>query len=69
MVKKLYRVKQDRKLAGVCGGIAEYLNMDPTVIRVLWAIISACAGAGIIAYIVCAFVIPEKPDNGTVDAE
>ena len=67
MEKKLYRIKHGKKLAGVCGGIAEYLNMDPTVVRALWAIISLFAGTGVLAYIVCAFVIPEKPD-GIIDA-
>lgn len=63
MEKKLYRIKHGKKLAGVCGGIAEYLNMDPSVVRALWAIIALCAGTGVLAYIVCAFVIPEKPDD------
>lgn len=63
MEKKLYRIKHGKKLAGVCGGVAEYLNMDPTVVRALWAIISLFAGTGVLAYIVCAFVIPEKPDD------
>lgn len=70
MQKKLYRSKSDRKLAGVCAGFAEYLSIDPTVVRVLWAVISICAGAGILAYIVCALLIPEKPEGGNiVDAE
>ena len=68
MKKRLYRSANDRKLAGVCGGIAEYLNMDPTVIRVLWAIVSLFAFVGVIAYIVCAFIIPEEPSN-IIDAE
>ena len=68
MKKKLYRSAKDRKLAGVCGGIAEYLNMDPTVIRILWAIISLFAFVGVIAYIVCVFIIPEEPSN-IIDAE
>ena len=63
MQKKLYRSVTDKKLAGVCGGIAKYLNMDATVIRVLWAIISLFAFIGIAAYIVCAFIIPEEPSN------
>ena len=63
MEKKLYRIKQGKQLAGVCGGIAEYLNIDPTVIRLLWVLISLFAGAGLLAYIICAFVIPEKPDD------
>ena len=69
MQKKLYRSKSDRVLVGVCGGIAEYFNIDPTVVRVIWAVASIFAFAGVIAYIVCAFVIPEKPDNSIVDAE
>ena len=68
MQKKLYRTVSDRKLAGVCGGVARYLNMDPTVIRVLWAIISLFAFIGVAAYIVCAFIIPEEPTN-IIDAE
>jgi len=67
MNKKLYRSKTDQKIAGVCAGLAEYLNIDPTIIRVIWALV-ALAGAGVLAYIVCALVIPEKPDN-IIDAE
>ena len=63
MQKKLYRSKSSRMLVGVCGGIAEYFNIDPTVVRVIWAIASVLGFAGVIAYIVCAFVIPEKPDG------
>ena len=68
MQKKLYRSAQDRKLAGVCGGLAAYLNMDPTAIRVLWAVVSLFAFVGILAYIVCAVIIPEEPTN-VIEAE
>ena len=68
MQKKLYRSKSDRQIAGVCGGVAEYLNIDATVVRVLWALASIF-WAGLLAYIVCAFIIPEKPDGNVVDAE
>ena len=68
MQKKLYRSATDKKLAGVCGGVAKYLNMDPTVIRVLWALISLFAFVGVVAYVVCAFIIPEEPTN-IIDAE
>ena len=68
MQKKLYRSVNDKKIAGVCGGLAKYLNIDPTVIRVIWALI-ALGGAGIVAYLVCALIIPEKPDNTIIDAE
>lgn len=61
--KKLYRSTKDRKFMGVCGGLAEYFNIDATLIRVLWAVLSICAALGIVAYIVCCFVIPEEPTN------
>jgi phage shock protein PspC (stress-responsive transcriptional regulator) len=66
MEKKLYRSATDKKIAGVCGGLAKYLNIDPTVIRVIWALI-AVGGAGILAYIICALIIPEEP-AGYIDA-
>ena len=62
MEKKLYRSRSDKKLAGVCGGLAAYLNMDVTIVRLIWALVSVFAGAGLIAYIVCALVIPEEPE-------
>ena len=68
MNKKLYRSKYDRKLLGICGGIAEYLNIDPTIVRVVWALV-AVFGAGLLAYIVCALIIPEKPDGNVVDSQ
>jgi phage shock protein C len=63
MEKKLYRIREGKKIAGVCGGIAEYFAIDPTIIRLIWALVSLFAGAGILVYIVCAFVIPEKTTN------
>ena len=62
MQKKLYRSSTDKKLAGVCAGVAKYLNMDPTVIRVIWALL-ALSSVGLIAYIICALIIPEEPSN------
>ena len=61
MEKKLYRSKTDKKLVGVCGGIAKYFNIDPTIVRVIWALVSL-SSVGILAYIICAFVIPEEPE-------
>ena len=54
-LKKSY----DRKLCGVCGGIAEYFNIDPTIVRLLWLLLVLCAGTGILAYIIAALVMPE----------
>ncbi|NOQ55690.1 MAG: PspC domain-containing protein [Nanohaloarchaea archaeon] len=59
-VKKLYRSKDDRMLAGVCGGIGEYLDIDPTVVRILWIVSVIFGGIGILVYILCAIVIPEE---------
>ena len=61
MNKKLYRIRDGRMIAGVCGGIAAYFNLDPTVVRVAWAVISCFCGAGILAYLVAAVIIPENP--------
>ena len=58
--KKLYRSKKDRVFAGVCGGIGEYLGVDPTVIRLL-AVILGFTGSGVLASIVAAILIPENP--------
>ena len=60
MQKKLYRNTQNKMIAGVCSGLADYINIDPTVVRVIWALI-ALGGAGIIAYLIAALIIPEKP--------
>jgi phage shock protein PspC (stress-responsive transcriptional regulator) len=62
MEKKLYRSTTNKTIAGVCAGLAEYLNIDPTIIRVIWALVGL-TGTGLIAYLVCALIIPEKPSN------
>ena len=63
MRKRLYRNTKNEMIAGVCSGIAEYLNIDPTIVRVLWVLFAAGAGSGVLAYIICTLLIPEKPDN------
>lgn len=63
MEKKLYRSEKNRKIGGVCGGLGEYLNIDPTLVRLLWVLFSCTAGAGLLAYIVCLLVIPNAPDE------
>ena len=62
MEKKLYRNPNNKMIAGVCSGLAEYINIDPTIIRVIWALVGL-SGAGIVAYLICALIIPEKPSN------
>ncbi|MGN0533841.1 MAG: PspC domain-containing protein [Eubacterium sp.] len=61
MEKKLYKSLTDRKICGVCGGIANYFAIDATIIRLIWAIAVLCCGCGILAYIICAIVIPDEP--------
>ena len=62
MQKKLYRSRHNKMITGVCGGMAEYFNMDPTVMRVIW-IVGSLFVAGLLAYILCSIIIPEKPEN------
>ncbi len=59
--KKLYR-SREKKLCGVCGGLAEYFDIDPTIIRLLWVVMGflSCS-VGVIAYFVCALIVPERP--------
>lgn len=62
MEKKLYKSNTDKKLDGVCAGIAEYFDFDPTLVRVLWGVGTLLSvGLGILAYIVAALIIPRKP--------
>ena len=61
-MKKLYRSFNDRRIAGVCGGIAAYFGIDSSLVRLLWIVFSALCGAGIIAYILAAVVIPLYPE-------
>ncbi len=59
--KKLYRIRTGRKILGVCGGLANYFDIDPTIVRVVFALIGLFWGAGILAYFIMALVIPENP--------
>ena len=63
MEKKLYKSVKDRKIAGVCGGIAEYLNVDSNVIRIIWVIFAFGFGTGILAYIICALILSDNPSE------
>ncbi len=59
--KKLYRSRMDRKIAGVCGGLAEYFGIDPTLVRLLFVLGLIFVGGTLLAYIILAIVIPEEP--------
>lgn len=58
--KKLYKSSTDKKLAGVCGGIAEYFNIDSTLVRLGWVLFSLLGGSGLLAYIIAAIIMPDR---------
>jgi len=61
--KKLYRSAQDKMVAGVCGGVAEYVHMDSTVLRLIWSLVVVFTGfaPGVIVYVIAAIIMPIKP--------
>ncbi|MGD0953862.1 MAG: PspC domain-containing protein [Methanotrichaceae archaeon] len=63
MAKKLYRSRKNRVIAGICGGLAEYFDIDPIIVRLITLILVLSFGAGLIAYIIAWIVVPEEPDN------
>ena len=60
MKKRLYKSSTDKKVCGVCGGIANYFDVDPTVIRLIWVIFTLAGGSGLIAYIIAASIMPDE---------
>jgi len=63
MRDRLYRSRGDRMLFGVAGGMARYLSLDPSLVRIVWALLVIAGGAGILLYIIAAIVIPEEPEG------
>lgn len=61
MKKKLYKDRNNKKICGVCAGIAKYFDIDVTLVRLAWAIFAVFAGSGVLAYIICAIVMPDEP--------
>jgi len=57
--KRLYKSCNNKMICGVCAGIADYFNIDPSIVRVLWAVLALAAGTGVLAYIACAIILPE----------
>lgn len=57
--KRLYKFRNNKMICGVCAGIADYFNIDPSIVRVLWAVLALAAGTGVLAYIACAIILPE----------
>ena len=62
MKKRLYKSRVEKKISGVCGGIAEYFDIDATLVRLAWVVFTLLGGSGIIAYIIAAIVMPETPE-------
>ncbi|MBR6211994.1 MAG: PspC domain-containing protein [Bacteroidales bacterium] len=60
-VKKLYLVKEGKKVCGLCNGIGEYFEIDPTIIRLAWLVFVFLGGTGLLAYFIGALVVPTKP--------
>jgi len=59
--KRLYRSHKERMIAGVCGGLAEYFNIDPTLVRLLFVFAALAGGPGLLAYLIMMIVVPEAP--------
>jgi len=61
MDKRLYRSRESRMIAGVCGGLGEYFDVDPTIVRLIVVAAALAAGGGILAYILAWIIVPERP--------
>jgi phage shock protein C len=62
-VRRLYRSRRDRKIAGVCGGLAAYLGVDPVIPRLIWVLFALAAGTGLLGYLIAWLVIPLEPET------
>ena len=62
MNKRLYKSNENKMVDGICGGIAEYFGIDPTLARLAWGLLCAMGGSGFVAYIVAAIIIPRAPE-------
>ena len=61
--KKLHKSSTDRKLFGVCGGLAEYFQIDSTIVRLIWIVLTVCAGLGVLTYFLFALCMPKDTDD------
>lgn len=60
--KRLYRSRKNQQLAGVCAGVADYLGLDPTIVRLLWVILAIAGGPGVLLYLIMWAIVPEEPE-------
>jgi phage shock protein C len=66
-MKRLYRSRKEKMLGGVCGGLGEHIDVDPTIIRLAWAVVTVLSvGMGILIYLIARIIIPESPDESTM---
>jgi phage shock protein PspC (stress-responsive transcriptional regulator) len=63
VAKKLYRSLNERKLAGVCGGLGEFFEIDPNIVRLAAVLLTLAGGAGVVTYIIAWIIVPEEPLN------
>lgn len=61
MAKRLYRSTQDRMIAGICGGLAEYFDIDPVIVRIVFIVLALAGGPGLLAYIILWIIVPKDP--------
>ena len=66
MAKRLQRSRTEKMMAGVCGGLGEYFDVDPTIIRLLWVVVTFMGGAGVLAYLILWVVVPLEPPGPTM---
>jgi len=69
MNRRLYRCREDRRLAGVAGGVAEFFGLDPSLVRVLWVLSTLFYGLGILLYVGLAIIVPLEPAHAAADGE
>ena len=67
--KRLYRSRGDRRVAGVCAGIADYLGVEATLVRIAWVVFAIAGGPGLLLYIIMAAIVPEEPEFVQATAE
>jgi len=61
MAKKFFRSITEKKIAGICGGLGEYFDIDPTIVRLIWVALVLAAGTGILAYLIAWIIVPKEP--------
>ena len=64
--RRLMRSRRDKMIAGVCGGFAEYVELDPTIVRIIWLLLALVGGGGLLAYIIAWIVMPREPEPAPV---